>query len=147
MAKINIQFNGTNYSVDESALASATSELQKHLSSVMHGSGTVVHLGGLSYSVDSAKLSGAVNDLVSHLGAITGNSHKVIINGTEYGISSEKIVNTITELETVFNNLQPNYDYYIEENAAGGETMYVIGINTTLSNVDNEFGGQTTIIN
>ena len=39
MAKIKIPFNGTDYSIDESALASAKDSLKTHLSTVMNGSG------------------------------------------------------------------------------------------------------------
>lgn len=39
MAKIKIPFNNTDYSIDESALASAKDSLKTHLSTVMNGSG------------------------------------------------------------------------------------------------------------
>lgn len=43
MSKLNIIFNGTDYSIDEAALASAKDSLKTHLSTVMNGSG-----GGLA---------------------------------------------------------------------------------------------------
>jgi hypothetical protein len=105
MAKTNIKFNNTTYQVDESTLASATAQLQSHLSTVMNGSGAAISLGGLSYNIDSAKLSNATNAFVSYLGTVAGNGYKIMVNGTEYSIDASKMSDAIAELETVLGNL------------------------------------------
>lgn len=86
MAKINIPFNGTDYLIDESALTSATTELQSHVQTSMAGSGAVIKLGGNTYNVDATKLTNERNAFVSHLGAIAGSGSKVTVNGVEYGV-------------------------------------------------------------
>ena len=105
MAKINIVFNDINYSIDESSFAEATASLQRHLSTTMSGSGSVVNLGGISYNIDSEKLSSATSDFVSHLGTIAGSGSKVVVNGIEYSFNSAKVQNAVSELETVLGNL------------------------------------------
>jgi hypothetical protein len=105
MAKINILFNGTNYSIDEANLESATAELKTHLSSVINGSGATINFGGTVYSIDSTKLSNATNDFITHLGTIAGTGAKVVVDGVEYGIDSSKIADAVTELETVLSRL------------------------------------------
>ena len=101
MAKTNIKFNNTTYSVDESVLAPAKTELQTHLSTVMNGTGATISLGGTEYSVDSTKLSTAMNSFISYLGTIEGNGSKVVVNGTEYSIDSTKLTSAISEIEAV----------------------------------------------
>lgn len=59
MAKINIPFNGTDYSINESALVSAKDSLKTHLSTVMNGSG-----GGL----EPITFDGVVGDRVTTAG-------------------------------------------------------------------------------
>lgn len=105
MSKINISFNNKDYSVDESALSVATSELKSHLSTVMNGSGATINLNGSSYSIDSTKLSTATNDFVAHLGKISGTGHKVMVGGVEYGIDANKVAGAVGELEVVLGNL------------------------------------------
>jgi hypothetical protein len=105
MAKTNIVFNNTTYSIDESSLSAATAELRQHLSTTMSGSGSVITLGGISYNVDSAKLSSATRDLVSHLGTIAGNGSKVVIGGVEYPFDTTMVHGAISDLENIFSNL------------------------------------------
>lgn len=105
MAKINITFNNKAYSIDESSLAETASELQRHLSTTMSGSGSMINFGGVSYNIDSSKLANATSDLVSHLSKIAGNGLKVIIGEVEYSIDSNKVNNAIFDLETVLGNL------------------------------------------
>lgn len=105
MAKINIVFNDTNYSIDESSFAAASAKLKDHLSTSMSGSGSVINFGGISYNIDSTKLSSATNDFVSHLGKIAGSGSKVVVGGVEYGIDSTKVQDAISDLETVLGNL------------------------------------------
>lgn len=105
MAKINIPFNGTNYPVDESALATAKSNLRSHLSTVMNGTGAVIKLGGNTYNVDSTKLTTATNVFISHLGTVAGSGTKVKVNGVEYSIDSTKMSNAITKLHTVLGGM------------------------------------------
>ena len=106
MAKININFNNANYSIEESAFAAAFAKLQQHLSTAMSGSGATIKLGGASYNVDSTKLTTATNDFITHLGTISGSGSKVVINGTEYNVDSAKMNNAINEIHTTLGNLQ-----------------------------------------
>lgn len=105
MAKININFNGSTYQVDESSLSSATSALRQHLSATMSGSGATVELGGTTYNVDSAKLTAAKNAFVSHLGTIAGEGTTVNVGGTEYSIDSTKLQNAISDITAVLANV------------------------------------------
>lgn len=105
MAKINIHFNDVDYSIDESSFAEAFAELQRHLSTNMNGSGSVINFGGISYNVDSAKLSSATNDFVSHLGKIAGSGSKVVIGGVEYSLDSAKVQGAVSELENILGDL------------------------------------------
>ena len=101
MAKINIKFNNADYSIDESALTSATNDLKSHLSTAMSGSGATITLGGTTYNIDSTKLSNATTEFVAHLGTIAGSGAKVVVNGTEYGIDSTKLTTAISDIEAV----------------------------------------------
>lgn len=105
MAIINIVFNDTNYSIDDSSLSATVASLQHHLSTVMNGSGAVINLNGTSYDVDSAKLSTATNDFVSHLENIPGSGLKVVVDGVEYSVDLDKVQSAIFELDTVLGNL------------------------------------------
>jgi hypothetical protein len=156
MAKTNIIFNDKKYYIDETSLSTATAELKSHLSTVMNGSGAVINLGGISYNVDSTKLTAAKNDFVSHLGTISGNGSKVVVGGVEYGIDSAKVSSALGDLETVLGGLHSeeggsseggDSGYYIEDNEAGGQTFNITDVNAILSNLNNEFGGQTATVN
>ena len=138
MAKININFNNADYSIDESALANATNDLKQHLSTTMSGEGATVELGGIIYNIDSTKLSTAMNSFVSHLGTIAGNGKKVIINGVEYSVDSNKVAGAIAGLEGVLEEL---------EAGASGETFSITDENAVLTSESNDFGGQTAVIN
>ena len=105
MAKINILFGNTNYSIEESALAAAAAQLKSHLSTEMNGSGAVINLGGTSYNIDSAKLSTATNAFVSHLGTIAGSGSKVVVGGVEYSIDSNKLGDAVADLHAVLSGL------------------------------------------
>ena len=105
MAKININFNNKNYSIDESSFAAAASELKQHLSTTMSGSGSVVNFGGNSYNVDSDKLSSATADFVAHLGKIAGSGYKVVVNGVEYPFDISQVQGAVSDLESVLGNL------------------------------------------
>ena len=105
MSKINFYFNGADYSIDESAVSSAASGLKTHLSTVINGSGAVINLGDTVYNVDSAKLAATTNGFISHLSTIAGQGYKVIVNGVEYSIGSDKISGAISSLESAFENL------------------------------------------
>lgn len=110
MAKINIAFGGTNYQIDESALAAATAELRTHLSTVMNGTGATIKFGDLSYNIDSTKLTNATNAFVSHLGTISGSGSKVVVNGVEYSVDSTKMATAIADLHTVLGGLHSEGD-------------------------------------
>lgn len=105
MEKTNIIFNDINYSIDESSLSAAAAELKAHLTTVMNGSGAKINLGGVSYNIDSTKLSTATNNFISHLGTIAGNGSKVTVGGVEYFIDSAKVSGAVSELETLFGDL------------------------------------------
>lgn len=105
MAKTNIIFNNKNYQIDSTSLDSATSALRTHLSTVMNGSGTTINLGDTVYNIDSAKLATARNAFVSHLNTIAGSGSKVVVNGVEYGIGTDKVAGAISALQTDFDAL------------------------------------------
>lgn len=105
MAKINIQFNNSTYSIDESVLSAASAQLQQHLSTVMNGTGASINLNGTTYNIDSAKLSAATNEFVSHLGTIAGNGSKVVVGGAEYYVGSDKVAGAVSDLYTVLSGL------------------------------------------
>lgn len=105
MAKIDINFNDKNYTIDEASLSSASATLRTHLSTVMNGTGAVINLGGTSYGVDSAKLATATNAFVSHLGTIAGSGYKVMVGDVEYGVGTDKVSGAVAELETVLGGL------------------------------------------
>lgn len=130
MAKIKINFNNKDYSVDESSLSSASASLQSHLSTTMSGSGATVALGGQSYNVDSEKLLAATNRFISHLGLIAGNGYKVVVNGVEYSVGSDKVAGAVSELEIVLGGLSAgdSEGFKPEKNAYGFyfNTPYVI---------------------
>lgn len=113
MSTINISFNGTEYSIDESAVSSAIADLQEHLTSNMSGSGATINFYGNSYNVDSTKLSAAVANFVHHLGTIAGSGVKVIIGGTEYSVDATKLADTISDFQAALDELQ-----------SGGEISY-----------------------
>ena len=91
MAKINIEFDGKIYSVDENKLASLASPLERALIQQLAGTGAVIRLGGTNYNVDANKLASARNVLTDHFGNVAGTDSKVIVNGTEYGLSKTKL--------------------------------------------------------
>lgn len=98
MSKINISFNDKNFEIDESVLASASTDLKQHLSTVMNGSGATIKFGGTEYSIDSVKLSTATNEFVSHLRTIAGEGEKITIGGIEFPIASTLIQNSLSDL-------------------------------------------------
>lgn len=110
MSKLNIDFNGVRYEIDEETLAATKAKLETHLSSVMNGSGSVIKIGDLSYNIDSTKLATATNSFISHLGTISGSGKKVVVGGVEYGIDSTKIASAMSELENAFGKLESSED-------------------------------------
>ena len=88
MSKLNINFNNSEYSIKESALASAKDSLKTHLSSVMNGSGggnTIITLDGTDYTVDSTKLSTATDGFVAHIGTLAGGLEPIVWDGDPAG--------------------------------------------------------------
>lgn len=104
MAKLFL--NNTEYTIDDSVLTSAKTELQTHLSTTMNGSGASISLGDVTYNVDSSKLTTATNGFVSYLGTIAGNGAKIVVNGVEYAVDSTKISNAMSELGGAFGELE-----------------------------------------
>ena len=105
MSKLNINFNGSDYSIDESVLASASADLKFHLSSVMNGDGATIDFDGVTYNVDSTKLSNATNDFVAHIDTIAGNGAKITIGGVEYSVDSTKLSGATSGLEDTMSTL------------------------------------------
>ena len=105
MSKLNIEFNGASFGIDESILESASADLKAYLSSVMNGTGATINFGGVDYGVDSTKLSAATNSFIAHLGAIAGTGAKITIGGVEYSVDSTKIQGAVSEFETILGNL------------------------------------------
>lgn len=135
MAKFNINFNNADYSIDESALADATSSLEQHLSSTMSGSGATINLGGTAYNIDSSKLATATSDFVSHLGKIAGNGAEIVINGAKYSVDYTKLSGALSELGTAFDNLSGGStpDEPTEERLEGDGAEYYTLAPTALS--------------
>lgn len=98
MAKININFNNADYSIDESVLANVTNDLKQHLSTTLSGSGATIQLGGVTYNIDSTKLSTAANNFITYLGTIAGSGKKVVINGIEYSVDANKVGSAVSGL-------------------------------------------------
>lgn len=127
MAKTNIVFNNTNYTIDDSSLSAASATLRTHLSTVMNGTGAVINLGGTSYNIDSTKLSAATNAFVSHLGTVAGGGYKVMVGGVEYGVDSGKMTRAVAEIEAVLGAFQEELGtpiYYSSLSSAIGDTTY-----------------------
>ena len=131
MAKIEINFNNENYTIDEASLSVATDALKSHLSTVMNGAGATIDLGGTSYNIDSAKLSAATSNFVSHLGTIAGSGSKVIVGGVEYSVDSSKLGKAITDLETTFG------EFKFDTN--GGSVVGTWRFNETLQPINKTF--------
>jgi hypothetical protein len=136
MAKIIL--NNKEFNIDDAVIASIKEGLKNHLLTTMAGEGATITLDGVTYNVDSTKLTTAKNDFVAHLGAIAGESAKIVVNGVEYDIDATKIAGAMSELGTAFGEL---------ENGGSGETLDITDENATLVSEDNEFGGQTAVIN
>ena len=115
MSKINISFNNTNYSIDESALSAASNALKSHLSTVMNGTGATINLGGVPYSIDSTKLSAATNDFTTYLGTISGTGYKVNVGGVEYGVGADKVSGAFTSLNVMLGDLSSGSSDFISK--------------------------------
>lgn len=98
MAKINILFDGENYSIDKYAISSSTEALKTHLSTAMNGTGATINLDGTTYNVDSTKLANATNNFVSYLETISGSGSKITIGGIEYSVDSAKLADAKSAL-------------------------------------------------
>ena len=72
MSKINVYFNGADYSISDSKLSSTVDSIKTHIESNMRGSGAKIKLGGTDYDVDSTKLSSSTDSFVSHVGTLGG---------------------------------------------------------------------------
>jgi hypothetical protein len=117
MSNINIYFGGKNYSIDESLFDAATARLRTHLSTVMNGSGAVINLGGLAYDIDSIKLTNATNDFVTHIGTIAGSGCRIVINGIEYFVDSNRINDAIANIHGALGDMSSgDDDDQLEEN-------------------------------
>ena len=107
MAKINIEFDGKIYSVDETTLAPLASPLEQALIHQLAGTGAVIRLGGTNYNVDANKLASARNVLTNHLGSVAGTDSKVVVAGAEYGLSKTKLQNATDKMTETLGELFP----------------------------------------
>jgi hypothetical protein len=64
-----------------------------------------IKLNNNEYPIPDSALAGPRAELMTHLATIAGSGLRVVINGVEYGIDSNKIADAVTELETVLGNL------------------------------------------
>lgn len=64
-----------------------------------------IKLNNNEYLISDSTLATPTADFIAHLGTVAGNGLKVVVNGVEYGVDSDKMSATITALETVFGNL------------------------------------------
>ena len=106
MAKINIEFDGKIYSVDENTLAPLASPLERALIQQLAGTGAVIRLGGTNYNVDANKLASARNVLTDHFGNVAGTDKKVNVNGTEYGLSKTKLQNATDNMHNTLTGMR-----------------------------------------
>lgn len=91
MAKINIEFDGKIYSVDEATLLPLASSLERALIQQLAGTGAIIRLGSTNYNVDANKLASARNVLTDNFGNVAGSDNTVTVNGVEYGLSKNKL--------------------------------------------------------
>lgn len=91
MSKINVYFDGANYSMDRSALNDTADRLKHHMSSVMQGPGAKVRFSDNLYDIDSNKLSNATNKFVSHVQNIVGDGKSVTVGGINYSVNKSDI--------------------------------------------------------
>lgn len=137
MAKFNIFFKGTNYSIEASDMNAALVELRNHLQNSMNGSGAVINLNGNSYNVDSEKLTIEKNKFATHLSAMPGNGPKVVVGGVEYQVDSAKTSAAVAELRATLDNLSGNpggSDEPVAPTRAAG--LYETGTDTMITSWD-----------
>lgn len=66
----------------------------------------------------------------------------------KYSIDKSLLAEAVSTLENTLSSLgSTDLGYYIEDNESGGQTLYITDPNSVLTLIDNEFGGQTAIIN
>ena len=135
MAKINISFNGTTFSINEQAYISTVAELQQHFLSTMNGAGAAINFGGIAYSVDSTKLSNATSDFINHLGTIAGSGATITINGREFPVDSSKLGSTISKLHTRLDDLS-NFPDSIEDLENEYEFIYFSTLEKAVSAIN-----------
>ena len=95
-----------------------------------------IKLNNNEYPIPDSTLSNLKADFVAYLRTIAGSGMKVVIGGVEYGIDSAKVADAVLKLAAALDKLE-----------VGGETLNITDANAVLTNEDNEFGGQTAIIN
>ena len=91
MAYININFNGTEYFIEESKMSELINQVKTYLSTNMSGSGARVKLDGQYYNIDSAKLASATSKFSNYIQSVSGSGKKVTLNGVSYTVSSSVI--------------------------------------------------------
>lgn len=136
MAKTNIFMNNKTYPVDDSMLSAAVASLQNHFSEDMNGTGASIKFKGVPYDIDSNKLSAAKGDFTDHLNIIVGDGQKVVVNGTEYSVASDKLDDTVSELDVHFDGLKPHSkDTWVDKvwnghtNFSDGDSFWTDGEN------------------
>ena len=136
MSKLNISLNGTTFEIDESTLASASSDIKTHLSSVMNGEGATIDFDGATYNIDSTKLSSATSAFAAYLGTIAGSGAKVTVGGIDYSVDSTKLSGATSALQNAFGALSG--DAPTDDILEGTGSEYYALAPTTLSFRSNE---------
>lgn len=131
MAKINIEFDGKIYSVDENTLAPLASPLERALIQQLAGTGAVIRLGNTNYNVDANKLASARNVLTGHFSAVAGTDSKVTVNGTVYGLSKAKLQGATDKMTGTLGGMAVKASEGLEYELNDDDVSYsVIGIGT-----------------
>ena len=102
MAKINIEFDGKVFTIDESTLTLLASPLEQALVKQLAGTGAVIRFNGNDYNVDANKLASARNVLTDHLSTVAGTDSKVTVNGIEYGLNKTKLQGATDRMSETF---------------------------------------------
>ena len=131
MAKINIEFDGKIYSVDENTLAPLASPLERALIQQLAGTGAVIRLRGTNYNVDANKLASARNVLTDHLGTVAGTDSKVTVHGVEYGLSKTKLQNATDRVHETLDDISIKLSEGLTYSLRSDQSSYMVsGIGT-----------------
>lgn len=63
-----------------------------------------IKLNNNEYPIPDSVLDALTADFIAHLGTIAGEGLKIIINGVEYGVDTNKVGGAVFELEGAFDS-------------------------------------------